>query len=156
MKKLSVRQVAQLKRTAQNVYPLVAKKNKLQAKMAELNEELEVVNTQIDAWESATKAMTGGYTSEDLLTRSVITLEDELGNVKKDKNGNPQKTTKYEPKEGVLVFDKDSNTYTIVEPEVEQPEGEGTLAEQADGEAKAGETEVEDPNKMFNPAGSAE
>ena len=114
MKKLTIRQVAQLKRTAQNVYPLVSKKNKLIEQMNLLNVELISINAQIDAWEGATKAMTEGFTSEDLITRKVICLTNEDGTPKVDKNGQQMKVTKYEPKEGALDFNEEENVYEIV------------------------------------------
>lgn len=114
MKKLTIRQVAQLKRTAQNVYPLVSKKNKLIEQMNQLNAEIISINAQIDAWEGATKAMTDGFTSENLITRKVICLTNEDGTPKVDKNGQQMKVTKYEPKEGALDFNEEENVYEIV------------------------------------------
>lgn len=114
MKKLTIRQVAQLKRTAQNVYPLVSKKNKLIEQMNQLNAEIISINAQIDAWEGATKAMTDGFTSEDLITRKVICLTNEDGTPKVDKNGQQMKVTKYEPKEGALAFNEEENVYEII------------------------------------------
>ena len=113
MKKLTIRQVAQLKRTAQNVYPLVSKKNKLIEQMNQLNAEIVSINAQIDAWEGATKAMTDGFTSENLITRKVICLTNEDGTPKVDKNGQQMKATKYEPKEDVLAFNEEENVYEI-------------------------------------------
>lgn len=114
MKKLTIRQVAQLKRTAQNVYPLVSKKNKLIEQMNLLNAEIISINAQIDAWEGATKAMADGFTSENLITRKVICLTNEDGTPKVDKNGQQMKVTKYEPKEGALDFNEEENVYEIV------------------------------------------
>ena len=114
MKKLTIRQVAQLKRTAQNVYPLVSKKNKLIEQMNLLNAEIISINAQIDAWEYATKEMTEGFTSEDLITRKVICLTNEDGTPKVDKNGQQMKVTKYEPKEDVLSFNEEENVYEII------------------------------------------
>ena len=114
MKKLTIRQVAQLKRTAQNVYPLVSKKNKLIEQMNLLNAEIASINAQIDAWEYATKEMTEGFTSEDLITRKVICLTNEDGTPKVDKNGQQMKVTKYEPKEDILSFNEEENVYEII------------------------------------------
>ena len=44
--------IASLKRTAQNVSPLVRRKQKLQAEIAEREEELESIQIQIDAHEA--------------------------------------------------------------------------------------------------------
>ena len=114
MKKLTIRQVAQLKRTAQNVYPLVSKKNKLFVQMNLMRAEIFSINAQIDAWEHATKEMADGFTSEDLITRKVICLTNEDGTPKVDKNGQQMKVAKYEPKEGALDFNEEENVYEIV------------------------------------------
>lgn len=71
MKNLGKREIAQLKRTAQNVAPLVIKKNKIREKINQLYVEFDLIQAQIDAWETATKAMTGGYTTEDLVDRVI-------------------------------------------------------------------------------------
>ena len=114
MKKLTIRQVAQLKRTAQNVYPLVSKKNKLIEQLNQMNAEIFSIDEQIDAWEGATKAMANGFTSKDLITRKVICLTNEDGTPKVDKNGQQMKVTKYEPKEDVLSFNEEENVYEII------------------------------------------
>lgn len=69
--KLGKREIAQLKRTAQNVAPLVTKKHKIQEKIIQLSYEYDAIKEQIEAWETATKAMTGGYTTEDLVDRVI-------------------------------------------------------------------------------------
>ena len=71
MKQLSKREIAQLKRTAQNVAPLVTKKYKILEKAEMLKKEYDSIEAQISAWETATKEMTGGYTSEQLIKRVV-------------------------------------------------------------------------------------
>jgi hypothetical protein len=88
-KKFTKFQIATIKRTAQNVNPLVVKKDKINAKIAELNSELDTIQKQIDSWESAISAMTGGFTTEDLVSKVVIP------DGGKDKNGNPTKITKF-------------------------------------------------------------
>lgn len=83
MKTFSTREIAQLKRTAQNVAPMVAKREKLYAKVKELYKEMEVLDAQIDAWESGTKIMTGGYTTSDLVSRVVKEVTADDGKVTK-------------------------------------------------------------------------
>lgn len=61
-------QMAAVKRTAQNTKKLVAKREKINAQMRDLAGQLVEVNNQIDAWESPIKAMTGGYTSEQIIS----------------------------------------------------------------------------------------
>lgn len=86
-KTFSSREIAQIKRTAQNVAPLVAKRDKVLAKVKELYGELETLDAQIDAWETAVKAMTGGYTTNEIVSRVVTET------IKED--GKPVKTTTF-------------------------------------------------------------
>ena len=88
-KKFSKFFVASLKRTAQNVYPLVRQRNKLQKQIEEAEEELNSINVQLDAYQTPIKEQTGGYTTDDLISREVI----DTG--KTDKNGKPVKQTVY-------------------------------------------------------------
>ena len=86
-KKFSKFFVASLKRTAQNVYPLVRQRNKLQKQIEEAQEELNSINVQLDAYQAPIKEQTGGYTTDDLISREVINTG------KTDKNGKPVKQT---------------------------------------------------------------
>lgn len=88
-KKFSKFFVASLKRTAQNVYPLVRQRNKLQKQIEEAQEELYSINVQLDAYQTPIKEQTGGYTTDDLISREVINTG------KTDKNGKPVKQTVY-------------------------------------------------------------
>lgn len=88
-KKFSKFFVASLKRTAQNVYPLVRQRNKLQKQIDEAQEELNSINTQLEAYQAPIKEATGGYTTDDLVTRGII----DTG--KLDKAGKPVKQTVY-------------------------------------------------------------
>lgn len=133
-KVLTVRQFAAIKRVAQNVNPLVVKKNKIAAKINELNEEYNALCNEIIGHEMGIKNLTGGLTSEDLITKRV----EDTGKV--DKDGRPIKTTKYEPKEGILIFNEEDNVYEIhIE---EAPVLETVDPESVDGTEKAPEVEV--------------
>lgn len=81
--------IASLKRTAQNVYPLVRRKTKLLAEIADRQAELESIQAQIEGYQVPIKEATGGYTTEDLITRVVLTT-DKVG-----KDGKPIKVTQY-------------------------------------------------------------
>ena len=81
--------IASLKRTAQNVYPLVRRKTKLLDEVAEKQAELISIQAQIDGYQVPIKEATGGYTTEDLITRVVLTTD------KVDKDGRPIKVTQY-------------------------------------------------------------
>lgn len=81
--------VASLKRTAQNVSPLVRRKQKLQAEIAEREEEMASIQKQLDTYEAPIKEATGGYGTEDLVIRTVEVTD------KMDKDGKPVKVTKW-------------------------------------------------------------
>ena len=133
MRTISIRQFASVKRIAQNVSPLVVKKNKIAAKIDELNAEYNALIEEIEGHEMGVKALTGGLTSEDLVVKKV----EDTGKV--DKNGCPVKVTKYEPKEGVVVFNEEANVYEI---NVEEPEFENVNPEVVDDTEKAPERDL--------------
>lgn len=147
-KTLTVRQFAGVKRIAQNVNPLVVKKNKIAAKIDELNAEYNALTEEIEGHEMGVKALTGGLTSEDLVVKKV----EDTGKV--DKEGRPIKVTKYEPKPGVVVFNEEANVYEI---HIEEPTIDNVAPETVDDTEKAPETEVQageespfDPTNSFN------
>ena len=107
MRTLTIRQMATVKRVAQNVNPLVVKKNKIAAKIDELNAEYNALTEEIEGHEMGIKSLTGGYVSEDLVVKKV----EDTGKV--DKDGKPIKVTKYEPKDGVVVFNEEANVYEL-------------------------------------------
>ena len=133
MRTISIRQFASVKRIAQNVSPLVVKKNKIAAKIDELNAEYNALIEEIEGHEMGVKALTGGLTSEDLVVKKV----EDTGKV--DKNGCPVKVTKYEPKAGVVVFNEGANVYEI---HVEEPEFENVNPEVVDDTEKAPERDL--------------
>lgn len=104
-KKFSKFFIASLKRTAQNVNPLIRRKNKLLAEIAEMREELCSIQAQIDGYQIPIKEATGGFTTEDLVERVVTET------AKFDKDGKPVKMTQY-----VLKYPD-----TIVPPEIATP-----------------------------------
>lgn len=89
MKEFSKFEIATIKRTAQNVAPLVRRKTKIKEQIAKLQEEYDLLNTQQLQWEQAIITMTNGYTTEDLVEKVVETTSSV------DKDGNPIKMTKY-------------------------------------------------------------
>lgn len=82
-KTFTMREIAQIKRTAQNVAPMVTKREKLLSKISALQLEVATLDKQIDAWEIAVKAMTNGFTSSDLINRVVKESVSEDGKVTK-------------------------------------------------------------------------
>lgn len=67
MKELSRFELATVKRTAQNVKGLRAKKAKFEAQLAKVTTELETINAAIDEFEAPIITLTGGFTSEQVL-----------------------------------------------------------------------------------------
>lgn len=89
-KKFTKFELARMKRTAQNVDQYVTKKNRLVAKIAEMQKEVDELQQLIDLSDAPIKLTTGGYGVEQIV-RKVVTPTDKL-----DKNGNVLKQTTYE------------------------------------------------------------
>ena len=107
MKEITTRQMAMIKRIAMNVNPLVVKKNKLVSKINELTVEIAEINDAIEGNEMGIKTITGGLSSEVLITKTVT----DSGKV--DKNGNPIKVTKYEPNSDIVKWDENKKIYIV-------------------------------------------
>ena len=107
MKEITTRQMAMIKRIAMNVNPLVVKKNKLISKINDLTVEIAEINDAIEGNEMGIKTITGGLSSEVLITKTVT----DSGKV--DKNGNPIKVTKYEPNSDIVQWDENKKVYII-------------------------------------------
>ena len=107
MKEITTRQMAMIKRIAMNVNPLVVKKNKLISKINDLTVEIAEINDAIEGNEMGIKTITGGLSSEVLITKTVT----DSGKV--DKNGNPIKVTKYEPNFDIVKWDENKKVYII-------------------------------------------
>lgn len=123
MKTITRRQFVAIKRVAQNVSPLVDKKNKLFKKMAQLNEEIMYLENEIEGHEGGVISITGGFGSE-YIVKKVITLTN-----KTDKDGNIINKTEYVPTKNV-TFNEETKLYEIMEPsdkvveDIELPEVE--------------------------------
>ena len=140
MKTLTVRQFAGVKRIAQNVNPLVVKKNKIAAKIDELNAEYNALTEEIEGHEMGVKALTGGLTSEDLVVKKV----EDTGKV--DKDGRPIKKVDYIPNPNTLVFNEGYEIH------IEEPTIDNVAPETVDDTEKAPETEVKaDEEAPFDP-----
>ena len=107
MKEITTRQMAMIKRIAMNVNRLVVKKKKLISKINDLTVEIAEINDAIEGNEMGIKSITGGLSSEVLITKTVT----DSGKV--DKNGNPIKVTKYEPNPDIVKWDENKKVYII-------------------------------------------
>lgn len=122
--------IASLKRTAQNVSPLVRRKQKLQAEIVDREKELESIQKQLETYEAPIKEATGGYGTEDLIVRTVEVTD------KTDKDGKPVKSTKWNLKYPDTIIPPVEETAEVdMAPEtaesVESVEAEATEAEKA-------------------------
>lgn len=89
-KEFSTKDLAALKRIAMNVDAAITKKNKLEAKKAEIEAELASLYEDIELMEAPVKKKTGGYGVEDIIVKTVTPTG------KLDSKGNMLKTTRYE------------------------------------------------------------
>ena len=72
MKKLSRFEVAQIKRTAQNVKMMRSKSKRLTEKRDVLNTELDMLNQSIEVFETPIRIITGGLSSEEYLNGETV------------------------------------------------------------------------------------
>lgn len=115
MKKLTIRQVAAIKRNAQNVAPLVSKKQRILEKVQELREEYASLEEQISAIDAGTKVISGGYSSEQLITKVVKPTG------KLDDKGKEIKVTTFVPNPSILQLDEEGKSYNIIVDETPDP-----------------------------------
>lgn len=104
-KRISTRELAAVKRTAMNVAPIVAKKNKAKAMIEKWTEEYNVQEAALAGYESGLMAQLG------LRTEQVVTKVVEPTG-KLDKNGREIKQTKYILTKNVR-YDSDKNEYIV-------------------------------------------
>lgn len=74
-KELSRFELAIVKRTAQNTKSLRGKRDKLVATMQKAQEELSVIETAIEGFDAPIRTMTGGFTSEEVLSGIMAVAE---------------------------------------------------------------------------------
>ena len=115
MKNISASQFASIKRIYMNVSPLIVKKNKLISKINELTIEIAQINDEIAGNEMGVKALTGGYSSEQLVIRTV----ENTGKV--NSNGSAIKSTKYSPNPEYITWNEETKKYELKELVEEAP-----------------------------------
>lgn len=94
-KNLNNRELAIIKRIAQNVDADFQKVCKLEIKIKELTAEANEINKSIEEMEAPVVRMTGGYKSTDIFKKTIIPQFNEDGSPKTDKDGRQLKVTKY-------------------------------------------------------------
>lgn len=112
-KEFSKFEIATIKRTAQSVNPMVTRKNKITEQIEELQKEWDTLNATQNQYEEAIKTMTGGYTTEDLVTKVIETTS------AVDKNGKPIKVTKYVLKYPDIIIPPDAEIEYVEDDEVQ-------------------------------------
>lgn len=94
-KNLNNRELAIIKRIAQNVDADFQKVCKLETKIKELTAEANEISKSIEEMEAPVVRMTGGYKSTDIFKKTIIPQFNEDGSPKTDKDGRQLKVTKY-------------------------------------------------------------
>ena len=112
MKELTTREIAAVKRQFKNSLPAMKKLESINQKLAKLQEERAIQQAILDGGEAGIMAMTGGYTSSDLVIKTVTIATNEDGSTKLDKNGKPVKVTKWEASNNV-VWNEEKKVYEI-------------------------------------------
>lgn len=136
MKKLTIRNFAAIKRIAQNVNPLVVKKNRMLAQAKKILLEVKEIEEEIKGYEAGVVALTDGYQSEALVTKVV----ENTGKV--DKDNAPIKVTKYIPT-NLVTFSEEENCYYI--PDFKKEEDVETPQVEEPTQTKSNEEPTEDP-----------
>ncbi len=92
---LNARELAQVRRIAQNVDADYQKVCKLSEKIAELTAQMNELQQGIDEQEAPVMRKTGGFKSTDLYVKTIVPQFNEDGTPKTDKDGRQIKVTKY-------------------------------------------------------------
>lgn len=151
-KTITTRQWAVIKRTAQNVQPLVQRKQRLQKQITEIVDEYKAINAQVQGFEMGIKALCGGLGTEQLVVRVVTPLEGKF-----DKDGKQMKKTTFEPS-SLISYDPEKNIYTlhIPEPTVAPPADEQPAETPAETPENPAADTNEQPSADTNEAAPAE
>ena len=136
MKKLTIRNFAAIKRIAQNVNPLVVRKNRMLAQAKKILLEVKEIEEEIKGYKTNIITLTGGYQSEALVTKVV----EDTGKV--DKDNNPIKVTKYIPT-NLVTFNEEENCYYV--PDFKKEEDVETPQVEEPTQTKSNEEPTEDP-----------
>lgn len=95
IKNLNNRELAIIKRIAQNVDANYQKVCKLNEKISQLTAERDALQQEVDEMEAPVIRKTGGLKSTDLFEKTIIPQFNENGTPKTDKDGRQLKVTKY-------------------------------------------------------------
>lgn len=124
---LNARELAQVRRIAQNVDADYQKVCKLNEKIAELTAQMNELQQGIDEQEAPVMRKTGGFKSTDLYVKTIVPQFNENGTPKTDKDGRQIKVTKYVLRYPDTIVPPVENTQVITaEPVPTTEEGPGS------------------------------
>jgi hypothetical protein len=129
-KKFSKIEIAVIKRTAQNVNQFVTKKEKIDAKIAELEAEKATLQPIIDSFQGPIKEMTGGFTTEDLVIKETV------GTGKIDEKGKEIMQTRYVLKYPETVIPVEASSEAASGDVAQEEIPEELIKEQAEAQAE--------------------
>ena len=92
---LNARELAQVKRIAQNVDADYQKVGKLEEQIAKLTAQRDELQKGIDEMEAPVIRKTGGFKSTDIYEKTIVPQFNDNGTPKTDKDGRQLKVTKY-------------------------------------------------------------
>ena len=121
-KNLNNRELAIIKRIAQNVDADFQKVCKLETKIKELTVEANEISKSIEEMEAPVVRMTGGYKSTDIFKKTIIPQFNENGTPKTDKDGRQLKVTKYVLRYPDTIVPPTENTESVGTENVESME----------------------------------
>ena len=119
-KVLNARELAQIKRIAQNVDADYQSVCKINEKIKELTAQRDSLQQGIDEMEAPVIRKTG-FKSTDIYTKIIVPQMNEDGTAKVDKNGRPIKVTKYVLRYGDNILPPTNNPEKPVEESSEEP-----------------------------------
>lgn len=122
---LNARELAQVRRIAQNVDADYQKVCKLNAQIEKLIAERDSLQQGIDEMEAPVIRKTGGYKSTDIYEKTIVPQFNEDGTPKVDKDGRQIKITKYVLRYGENIIPSNEDTNVAqeeTEPHMSNPE----------------------------------
>ena len=121
---LNARELAQVRRIAQNVDADYQKVCKLNAQIEKLIAERDSLQQGIDEMEAPVIRKTGGYKSTDIYEKTLVPQFNEDGTPKVDKDGRQIKITKYVLRygENIIPSDETNVAQEEIEPRMSTPE----------------------------------
>lgn len=128
-KVLNARELAQVRRIAQNVDADYQKVGKLNEQIAKLTAQRDELQQGIDEMEAPVIRKTGGFKSTDIYEKTIVPQFEANGTPKTDKDGRQIKITKYVLRFPDTILPVEENTSVATETEPEAPSFEAPVAE---------------------------